>query len=463
MTSGPDHAAQVGRRARVVEKYLRVHAEPEARVAERIDRDYARVLVVPAFLEAPSFLSNLRPACRAARGRTLCLVVVNAPEDAQEPARWQTAELATQLRAHLQAPRRLSETPPIWLGDAGEMDVLVIDRTAPAWCLPRRQGVGRARRIGGDLALALWHSGRVGSAQVFFTDADASLPEGYFAMTSEGHPDCPVVSAFVYPFTHDRSSEPALDRATCLYELSLRYYVLGLAWAGSPYAMHTIGSTLAVDHQAYAVVRGVPPRAAGEDFYLLDKLAKVAPVRRLSGEPIRIAARRSSRVPFGTGPQVAKIEGAERAGSGFGLYHPRTFSLLGSWLGLLSWLAEHRDVRRLRWEVEQTELAPLADVLLESASRRALDGALAQAPDRSQLLRRLHTWFDALRTLKLVHAIRDRLLAPLPWADALAQAAFLGDAPRAALRDPLTASAALSEAERRLSACLGPTLPIAKR
>ena len=66
-----------------------------------------------------------------------------------------------------------------------------------------------------------------------------------------------------------------------LYEYSLRYYVAGLTYAQSPYAFHTIGSTMAVNAEHYASVRGFPRREAGEDFYLLNKLAKVGSVHTL--------------------------------------------------------------------------------------------------------------------------------------------------------------------------------------
>ncbi len=69
--------------------------------------------------------------------------------------------------------------------------------------------------------------------------------------------------------------------ATQLYELSLRYYVAGMKFARSPYAFHTIGSSMAVSPVHYARVRGFPKREAGEDFYLLNKLAKLGSVLEL--------------------------------------------------------------------------------------------------------------------------------------------------------------------------------------
>ena len=63
----------------------------------------------------------------------------------------------------------------------------------------------------------------------------------------------------------------------------MSYYVAGLAMAGSRYAHHSLGSTIAVHAKTYAAVRGYPKRSAGEDFYLLNKICKLAPVERLAG------------------------------------------------------------------------------------------------------------------------------------------------------------------------------------
>ena len=46
----------------------------------------------------------------------------------------------------------------------------------------------------------------------------------------------------------------------------MSYYVAGLAMAGSGYAHHSLGSTIAVHAKSYAAVRGYPKRSAGEDF-----------------------------------------------------------------------------------------------------------------------------------------------------------------------------------------------------
>jgi hypothetical protein len=42
------------------------------------------------------------------------------------------------------------------------------------------------------------------------------------------------------------------------------------------------------------------------------------------------------------------------------------------------------------------------------------------------MLRHFHTWFDAFRTRKLVHALRDGGLTSLHYREALAEAPFTG-------------------------------------
>ena len=107
----------------------------------------------------------------------------------------------------------------------------------------------------------------------------------------------------------------AIDQATVMYEISLRYYVLGLAAARSSYAYQSIGSTLCVDAPAYLSVRGFPKRAVGEDFYLLDKLAKVGPLRRISAEP-RAASARGRRIACPSAPGAERRRSPKRARRG---------------------------------------------------------------------------------------------------------------------------------------------------
>jgi hypothetical protein len=207
-------------------------------------------------------------------------------------------------------------------------------------------------------------------------------------------------------------------QVTRLYEYSLRYYVAGLSFAHSPYAFHTIGSTIAVNAAHYAKVRGFPRRQAGEDFYLLNKLAKVGSIMQLSAEtdcePIDIAARLSDRVPFGTGAAVGRIMELENPAREFLLYHPAVFGLLRSWLGSLPtfWQSRSSDIGVILSISNHSpmDLQVLIGGLEESGAAEALQHAFRQSSDAKQFNRQIHTWFDAFRTLKLIHHLRDHHL-----------------------------------------------------
>ena len=151
---------------------------------------------------------------------------------------------------------------------------------------PADLGVGLARKTGCDLALQWMHEGAIsGAVDLQYRcrcDAAARLLQQLEGITREA-------VAAVFPFLHVPGTAPAIDRATTLYELRLHQYVLGLEYAASPYAHHTLGSCLAVKADAYAQVRGFPKRAGAEDFYLLNKLAKLGAIARTQGQSIAVA------------------------------------------------------------------------------------------------------------------------------------------------------------------------------
>src|SRR6202022_2192121 len=171
------------------------------------------------------------------------------------------------------------------------------------------QGVGLARKVGNDVALALAAGDRLSSGWLHNTDADTLLPRDYFDQMT-GVPE--KAAAAIYFFEHRFEKDPGLAEAARLYEISLRYYVLGLAWAESPYAYQSMGSCVVISRDAYAAVRGFPRKNAAEDFYVLNKLAKVGSIFRLAGSPVLLEGRPSDRVPFGTGRAIRDLVSSKR-------------------------------------------------------------------------------------------------------------------------------------------------------
>jgi hypothetical protein len=306
---------------KAITQYMSRYACPEIALALNVERTYSHVVVIPALAESSDFVSRLEGAVRGVEP-VLCIVVVNARECATTEVHRQNLRLIDDLR---QWP------------SGGDLDVMVVDRATESRRFSDKEGVGLARKIGCDIALALLVSGRVRSPWIHLTDGDATPPAGYFAAASKANRNA---SCLVYPFWHSTD-----DVALLLYEMSLRYYVLGLQWARSPYAFHVTGSALAVRGEAYAKVRGVPNKRAGEDFYFANKLAKVGLVQRPNTGPITLNGRPSDRVPFGTGAATPKIQERLENNESFLIYSPQCFTWLRSWLAAIErFVISRRDV-----------------------------------------------------------------------------------------------------------------------
>lgn len=387
-------------------RYLRRFAEPEAALAAAVPDTFDTALVIPAFREPPAFIERLF-ADLADEPAFLLVLVVNQPdhlpEDTETAALWQALGGSDGESVYRQR---------------GRHGLLAVDRHSAARRIPKNQGVGLARKIGADIAVALRHAGQLARPWIWNSDADTHLPAGYFGAPAADpahraglRPDAEP-TACIYPFRH-RIGADALGVATALYEASIRHYAAGLHWAGSPYAFTTLGSTIAVDLEAYAKARGFPRRNGAEDFYLLDKLAKLGAIHELTGPELEIDARPSNRVPFGTGPAVARILAAGDAQEQKLFRHHEAFAQLRQWLGLFPELLA-RD----------PGAADLAPETLAALHAQGIDKALAHArehaTDPQGFALHLHTWFDGLRTLRLLNALRAR------WPDVDAETAAAG-------------------------------------
>lgn len=393
---------------KVLHKYLTRYAEPDAGIADQLGR-YERGLVVPVFREAPEFLNGFRRALGAASGRTLCVLVVNEPSDATTQDRRKNADL---LQILTRGGTPLTATPPAFLVPKESHDLLVVARTDRAFSIPRAHGVGLARKIGADILTRAFFLGRVHSPWLFVTDADATLPRDYF-----GTVPAPDSSALCFPFRHVQSGDDDVLLATLAYEVELRYRVLGLWHAGCPYAFHTIGSCIAVHAESYAAVRGFPMRAAGEDFHLLRKLAKLGPVEIPRGDPLLLSARLSDRVPFGTGPSVARL----CAGQPHLLDDPRCYDAL----------------------------------------RDAIAAVLESATGAQDVARRLERC-DSLYCQRLLHGFRRHRHAELPAPQAIAAAPFVPPRVKTHAADVPRLVTELEALEALLPTRRGPTLVTAQ-
>ncbi len=382
----------------VTARYLSRYAEPETHDQLPIKRRYEQVLVVPAFDEPEDFVDRMFQHIHDDAASTLVIAVLNTPDNATVEEIRRTQKTLSALTKGNAASSgtgksnlRLNQRR---LTSAALLDILVVDRIGNR-AIPARQGVGLARKIGADIALRLNAEAMIERPWLYLSDADVVLPADYFC----AHKDVLAASAgtALFPFRHV-SDDPALLFQAMLYELHIRYYAWGLGRAHSPYAFPSLGSTICVHAQAYAQVRGIPKRNAGEDFYFLNKLAKVAPITLLDSPEIEVAARLSKRVPFGTGPALKKmLETSDNSGLAYKSYNIESFAILKKTLSRLDKFAETDD-----WHEDPVT----TDCLAEIGWHKFMATARRKYPTGRQRLRRVHEWFDGFRTLRFLHLLR---------------------------------------------------------
>lgn len=397
-----------------MEKYLDGYAEPgtAAVIDMPVSQRWRNVLVIPVCNESSAILRPLPPST----GRSLMILVVNQAGSAKPGVYRANRAFADEIQRRFDCKWQSGSLAGLTLFSDPDSprDVLLVDRFSEGHRFAGKGGVGYARKTGADFATCLYHRQRVDSPWIHCSDADVVLPGEYFSVAGAiDAENSKLVAALIYPFRHvatDDGVDERVVRMSLLYEYSLRYYVAGLKYARSPYAFHTIGSTMAVNAVHYARVRGFPRREAGEDFYLLNKLAKVGSVRTLEEGagcgPISIAARSSDRVPFGTGAAVGQMMELKNPERDFVLYHPSVFGLLRGWLNSVSsfWQKQSAD---LAGTLHSIALDDLIEPLRNAGAAEALEHSLRQSSDSAGFNRHMETWFDAFRTLKLIHYLRD--------------------------------------------------------
>lgn len=395
-------------------KYLKQYAEPEAFAFYqapliKILPNCAHVLVVPVYDEQLSALQQL-VACP--NRRSDCFIwVFNAPEGGDAEAHQRTQFLFQRCSSWLESVVSaclISDNLHLFRFDSGR-SILLINRCLDTNLLPAKQGVGLARKIGLDCAFALacqqMESGQEPPEWFLNTDADVSLPDRYFDLQKPSNGQV----AAIYPVRH--VPEPGLELAMALYDFKLDYYQAMLAQAGSPYAFQTIGSAIAVTPGAYLAVRGMPKRAAGEDFYLLNKLAKQGDVFSLASPTIQVAGRLSERVPFGTGPALSEIISYATPLDEYLFYSPVIFERLERVLKLVQRIDSIPSLQLFQHELGVSMGKPdfecVWDALLELGLEKFFQHLHAQS-HRQAFPVLFHHWFDGFLTLKFVHAMRAR-------------------------------------------------------
>ncbi len=398
-----------------VEEYLKKYSLSYWNIETSITSGITNVIVVPAIAEFENikrFLASYVNLNQTYSDSTLLLFVINNMSSSADEVKLDNQLTLLYLRGILtgnpedETGRELLEK---------DINLGIIDAASPRKTMPEKDGgVGLARKIGMDAALNVFDFVSKNKKIIFTTDADCTLESGYITEVVNNFNKRDLAAAVV-DFRHDVSGNDKLSEAIICYEIFLRYYVTALKYAGSPYAFHTIGSTLVCDYESYIKVEGMNKRKAAEDFYFLEKLAKNVKVEAINSTSVYPSGRGSWRVPFGTGQRVNRfLSGIQNE---YTLYNPESFDILKKWLEIFN-KPGHTDIEYYLNGAK--EIHPeLLRFLYYQNFEPDLVNILKNSKTEEQLQLQKSRWFDGFLTLKFIHHLRDNGFPVINMFDAL--------------------------------------------
>lgn len=206
----------------------------------------------------------------------------------------------------------------------------------------KQAGVGNARKIGMDEAVRRFDKIKKNGIIVSL-DADCIINKNYLSQLEVFLNEKTNNGACIPQFQHDfdiKKYDDNVIQAARLYEIYLRYFRLAIKSTGFTHALHTIGSCFAVKAKTYTQAGGMSKRQGGEDFYFIHKLTPITKIALLEKAMVYPSPRISNRVPFGTGPAVAKII----SDKSYNVYNFDNFKILGDFYSLFNQFYNDVDV-----------------------------------------------------------------------------------------------------------------------
>jgi len=367
--------------------YLKRYAWPATGLAGKVSGNPQMIVVIPAFCEdhLPEALASLH-RCTPPTLEVVVLIIVNESENA-------SLEIQQKNQACLLAIRQVIPT--------FQQHVLHVK------LLPKKAGVGLARKIGMDEAVRVFEDRQVDGIIVCY-DADCHCDDNYLQAIERFYQD-PQNNLGLVHYEHELHGPN--HEAILNYELYLRYYTNALRVCGYPYALQTLGSCITVRSYAYQKQGGMNTRKAGEDFYFIHKTIPLKGIGEINQTTIYPSDRVSDRVPFGTGHAIGKY--LEDEADDYSVYHPDIFEQL-------------RPINKDLKDLYTTRIFDISEVspclrafYLENNFEEALYQILDQSGSYSNFLDRYYQWWDAFRVLKYVHFARDHFYASVPLHSAM--------------------------------------------
>ncbi|AFN73979.1 hypothetical protein MROS_0737 [Melioribacter roseus P3M-2] len=389
----------------------------------RDEKKYDSIAVVPAIDEYDNLivlLNSLAELEKKYLDDTLFLFVINNSDKAGEGVKEnnrRSLEMINNLICNKITDTRLN--PGII--ESG-LNLGTVDASTPGNELPdKHAGVGYARKTGMDLALTKFDYSNDKKKIIICLDADCTVDNNYLTEIVESFNKRNLNAAYV-DYEHTLPSDEIEKSAAITYEIFLRYYTLMLKYTNSPYAYQTIGSTMVCTAEFYCKAGGMNKKKAGEDFYFLEKLRKQTDIKLISGAKVRPAGRISWRVPFGTGRSINEfcnsVKEKGNAESELSVYNPSIFLLLKKWHAVYyrhDYYENGREILNSAVSVHEG----IEKFLVEQGFPIAWERINENAASPDQIMKQKFLWFDAFRTMKLIHYLRDNYFPNVNLFDAV--------------------------------------------
>ena len=231
---------------------------------------HGHAVVIPCYGEDPK---RVRMLVGELPSFVLPIVVVNSNERSDDWVIEQNQSLLESLQGR---------TEDTVVGDMDGRQVVIAHLLVPS-----REGVGRARRQGGQILLDLIEQGLVTKPWIHWLDADSSVPGCHFYDVEKLPDTCAAaVRCNRIASTNDR---------VLAYHAGRVNSVVGMAASGSPWAFPVWGTGVSYAAWAYKAFGGCPAVSSAEDHLSLYAAARLGSVAVFWAPPARTSARPSGR------------------------------------------------------------------------------------------------------------------------------------------------------------------------
>jgi len=368
----------------IFEKYLKQHALHKELVHDmQPDGDLELVIVIPACNEK-DYLSQCLASLQQANpihGSIEILVIVN---DGMNPSQDITA--SNQESVRLIKDFNNSKNPkkkilPVYVDISNS----------------KKPGVGLVRKIGMDEAIRrfLFLSK---DGIIVCLDADSTVEKNYFQKIVEGFDAHPKHLAASIYFEHEYkwNKEKIIQ-----YESHLRYFLAMQRRINLPFAIQTVGSSMAVRASGYCKLGGMNIKQAGEDFYFLQKFISNNNCFEINDTAVYPSDRGSERVPFGTGRAVEKLNKEQTE---LKTYHPDNFYVIKNFIASVFnnySVAQYEEAQFSHLNTELLSFLIMKDYIT------MLNQIKSNTSSNEKFKMRFFQWFNAFMLMKCLHSLRD--------------------------------------------------------